>query len=592
MLREIKLPNGSIEEFEVPENWSDEQVASAAANYFKLSAPKQTSENPEKTQETPKRNAEDFWNEALRQNFGREQSIGGNPEIAKARETPLGQGLELGASLIAPPLRMAKLGVTLGRYLPNFGRYLTSAIENAVPQVGISAGSAALSNQNPLEAAGETAAITTPFSIASQMAISRNPAVNKIARYGLATALGGLGGYGGYKTGESFGISPTATSATVGALGFGLGIRGRPSARIPSEIGKEVEKYPEAIERIAASRRLGLPYITPLESTGSGRLGAMEGKLSVNPHPEAADILVNEGEKRVAAEGKAINDTLDLISNPEIVAKKREAYSKSYYTKEPNFLDSKKIPIEFKKKYGRKVPKDVFGLKDNEIFKAAENKLSSEPELKEALKGVPKNSVEYLDNIKKVMGDMAYEQNRGKFSKGLIEDTQRTLMEGLEKHAPTYKEANAFAERGFAREKIEDFFDKKRVEGVPMAQFLKSKEGFEELQKHLRNIPEAQQQLKDMKLVFTNLMPSLTGTGTAKLYGTGMKEARSGGQFYEKIMNNLLYSNDKIIANFITDPKWAEKLQEMKKITNKEKLTKAFIEMMGRAGAKSYVHKE
>lgn len=495
---------------------------------------------------------------------------------------------DVAASLSVPEFKLGEAATSALSNAPKIGSYLKAILESKPTSQAISQGlySAATAPENKTQAGLTSGAITAPTSALSEAILSRNPALSKIGRLGLGTALGSALGYGGYKAGESLGFSPAASAAAGSALGFGLGMRGNPQSRIASEISKEVEKFPEYAERLAAAKRLGLSYITPLEAAGnSGILAQIEGKLQQTPSKDVADILTKRGSERVKTEDQAITNLLNTVSNPKIEAEKNKAYALSYYTKLPPFYDTKKIPSEFKEKYAITVPEDYFGLKDNEIFKAAEEKALSDPEIKEYMKSVPKNSIEYLDKIKQTMGDMMKSPEKGSLSKALIKDAQDQLVNGMSEFSTQYKKANALAERGFARDAIEQWFDKRKQTGASMSQFLKSKETMDELQMHFRNIPEAQQQLKDMKLVFENLDNPMTGKSAKALYSNSMKETRSSAQLLSKLKDNLLYSNDKIVANLITNPEWADEVKKLSKITDKEKLVGALMKTFGKVGA-------
>jgi hypothetical protein len=476
---------------------------------------------------------------------------------------------ELAGLFAVPEMSLGKAGAAIEK-IPKLGKYLKPALEKTLPQAAFLG---AAGEEDKLKSGLKGGATLLPFNLMSEAIGSASPTLRTLARAGLIGTGGALGGGIGYKAGQELGVHPYVSTALGGALGgLGMYMGGRQSPeRIKEKLLETVKDYPQALERLEASKRLGLDYITPAEATGSKYIGKMEGR--VGRTAQGAPELLKRAESREASETRAIDNLLETIFKPEEM--------------------SSKISNLYKDAYKESVPKsDMSEFKKNEIFKQALKDVNKSPAYREDLKGVSKNSVEYLDKIKEALYDM--EESAGSREARKIGKLRRDLVSTMDEIAPSYKEARALAERKLAREDIEKFFDKRRMEGVPMNQLLKSKAGLEELQMHLRNVPEAQQQLKDMKLVFEKLIPSQSGRAAAALAGTSMSEERSGGKYLEKLLEEKIGrgKTDKAIVELITNPDWANELNNLNKISKKEELLSKFIDLIGKISASKLDQKE
>ena len=119
---------------------------------------------------------------------------------------------------------------------------------------------------------------------------------------------------------------------------------------------------------------------------------------------------------------------------------------------------------------------------------------------------------------------------------------------------------------------MEKVFDQKEINGQNFYRALASEKKFDELLSHLKDAPEAAQNLKDMRLLFKDLMgpPTIrTAKGTEE---RGMNQARSSGALLETLLENVFTKggNDKAAIEFITSKDWAQKMKELNKISDKQ----------------------
>lgn len=487
-------------------------------------------------------------------------------QVSKARETPVGMALETIPAFFLPGTSLGKAG-TLIEQIPKLGKYLKPATEQALSQ-GLYAGLISPENKG-IESGLTAGAFTLPFSTLSQAALSGSPTLRTLSKMGLGAGGAALGGLSGYETAKAVGL-PEGASAPLGALTGGLagilGYRaGSPFRTEQEKIVKALGKYPYQ-ERLGAAERLGLEYITPAEATGSKYLGKLEGGMGKTP--EGASTLLERAEARESSETKAIDNLLKTIFDPNHPIENSKKINELY-----KVAESKNVPLDKLK-----------NLENNEIFKKAVKDMQKSAAYREELKGVDKNSIQYLDKIKESLYDMAESAPSREARK--IDKVRKQIVDLADKSSPEYKEARSLAERQLTRQNIEKFFDKRRREGIPMGQLLKSEAGMQELQMHLRNVPEAQQQLKDMKLVFEKLIPSQSARAAAALAGTSMDRPRSFGQYAERFIEEKLFSskNDKALVELITNPKWADELKKLEKVSNKEELLSKLIDLVGKAG--------
>lgn len=533
MLREIKLPNGSVEEFEVPTDWSDEQVASAAANYFKLTPPKTNEASAQKNESTAPQEEEyqapkwqDIFAKALQ---NPEARIGMQPGVAEARETPIGQALELSASLVAPPLRMLKMGGMLGKYLPTLGKYLTTGVENAIPQAAISGGYSALSGENPLKSAGTTAAITFPLAAGAKV----------------------------------LGEKPISMLTDL--------LRMSPKSRATRNVFKGVDKS-NVQPYLEAAERQGI-HMTPAEA--SGNPFAEGTQRSIGRSPEGSQILYDASQVREKAVDKSFKDFFTNIYNPDKEGKvKKELYNQAY-----------------KDLVG---PQEMAKLQEDPLFRSAVRRVQKDTAYQKRLKGVPEDNVKYLHQVSRKMDRMKNNAfDKGDRTRGdIIKETQDELKKTLNDTSTSFEKAQSIAERQIARRGLQKEFNTKDLNPENFAKLLKNDEKYLVLKNNLRNVPKAQAQLEDLKLISERLLEpdilrqaSKQAANNAK---TPFKMTDVWNRPTEKLLNKVWGNNyDKAAAELVTDPKWAAELKKVLRLKKRDELTKAFMSLVTKASAQT-----
>lgn len=306
----------------------------------------------------------------------------------------------------------------------------------------------------------------------------------------------------------------------------------------------ESKHLPEIQERQEASKRLGLSYLTPAESTLSPFEAAKQG--TIGRTAAGSKLLYEKGRGRSESEEQALNTLQRNIYDPETLApEKKAAYEEAM---------SASVPEDFIQKW-----------KQDPVVEHAIKQFDSEPTYKRAVRGIPKNSFEYWNIVKRVIGDMEKEHAKGmkKFSSDQATNARNQMVDEMDQIQPEYKIARKIAEREFTRKDIEDFFDKRNMTGNEFSKFMKSKKDFDRLLDKLEPYPEAQQNLKDMKLLFGDLIPSDPSIRTAAaLEKTSMSSARNKVDALKRSLDQKYgQAHDVALVNLMTDPEWVKLLE-------------------------------
>lgn len=470
--------------------------------------------------------------------FRKMVGLKGKPELSDKLLEGIGQFLP---ALAAPEAEIPYASQALSK-IPLAGKYLKSILGNAVPQGLYSASQA---QEEPLKSGLETAAASSPFSVAMTAIGSQSPFVKTLGRL----AMGALGGGAGYLGAKALDLSPGMQAASAGA-GAGLGLLGKNAEKdLLNKIKKGIEGT-NYLERLEAAKRLGLDYLTPAEASGNPFLGALQG--GIGKTESGAPVLVEKGQNRIKSEKKAIDNLMEAIhkekTNPEIERLYKEA-------------GAIKVPEE-----------NLLPFKDNEIFKRAQRIVQNKPAFKESLKGVDENSIEYLDKLKKSLDDMV--EKAPKEEARLIKKTRSQLIDEMDKVAPDYQQARALAQRQITRNKLEEKFNDFELKGTEFfRKALQNDKNFAKLKSSLKNAPEAQKQLDDMRLVFRDLINPPTPRTAAGFTKAGMNQERNTKQAYTTMIKQLFSrgKNDKTLVELITNPNWAEELHKISQLKGYEK---------------------
>ncbi len=463
-------------------------------------------------------------------------------------------------AIIAPEAQLGRAGEAI-QQIPKVGKFIKSAIGNAVYPAAYTA---TQSEEHPLKEAGKTAAETLPFTALMQGIASRNPYLRIAAHAG----LGGAGAATGFFGAKGLGL-PTSAQLSGAAIGALAGLLGRNPTREAQKQIAETLSGKNYEEKLRAGERLNLKYLTPAEVGDSPFLGAMQGNIGKSEN--GSQKLYEAGQGRIKSESEAIDKLLNTIFKeeehaPEVTRLYKEA-------------GQKMVP-----------EKSIAPFKDNEIYKTAKSIAESKPAYKEGLKGVPENSIAYQDIINRSLNDMIQSaiKSGNNNEARLMKQTQKEFLKELDTISPEFSQARTLAEREKARETVEKAFNTKEMIGTNLYRgLLGNKQKFDELYHHLRNVPDAQSQLKDMRLVFKDLInpPTVrTAAGTTK---AGMNQERNTKKAYSEMFKQLASfgKKDTAMVDLITNPNWKDELHKLSQLTNKEKKLIQTTNLLGRITA-------
>lgn len=515
------------------------------------------------------------------------------PELGLPEQRNLGDmisqlGPEMIASMFIPAANLGKVGQFVEK-APKIGKYLSAILSQSLPQAGFAG---AMSDQgNALEEGAIAGGMQAPFAAISQAALSPKPEYQKLFSILGGMLAGGTAGYGLDQMGMPGAVSGTG-AAIAGALGSkGLGTRGM----MIDELTKGIDMQ-KAIPRLEAADRLGLSHLTPSEAGRSPKLGATEGAYGKT---EEGSVLKLEKEgKRLASEEESINKFLDELYEP---VKMKPEIDKGYAQ-----LEGYKVPDTFYKK-----------MTDNAVFKSAEKELFSDrdgiwdevikklPHHKEpafdkngqmivdpktgnpVLKEVPsKDNVAYFDAVKKVIDSkMDKPENLSGVRKAVLEDAKHGLLKELDKMHPGYKDVRYLSERQLTREGLEKVFDKKDIRsGANFYKALNSDKQFKEIMHNLRNLPELQSKLTDMKDLFRDFANPEGLKGAKFKASKGLDQQRDFTKAAMTALENMFTKGkfDKQGIDFMTSPDWAKQMADINKISDKQKRLAKIVEVLGK----------
>jgi len=387
-----------------------------------------------------------------------------------------------------------------------------------------------------------------------------SPALAKIGRVG--QALGG--GLLGHEAAKDAGL-PEGVSTPIGLLSGYLSSKGLSPKKAAQKKVFEGVNPEDVKQRLDASRRLGLDYITPAEASLNPYAAAKQG--SIGKTPEGSKALYQKGAGRVESEKKAINSLFKDIYDPKSMdPQKAKLYEETY---------SKSVSPEFIEKHSSKP-----------IIETALKAIERDPVYRQKLDGVPKDSLAYWDQVKRWIGDSEQKSIRtGASDKArILGDTRKEMVSELDVIAPEYSEARSVAELSKTRQTLEKAFDRKDVTGSNFYRALASDDKFDKLMHSLRTMPEAQQKLKDMKLIFGNLIGTPTIKTASALEKTSMSKARGTVQSAEEMLSNIFgEKHDRAAVELMTNPKWDEILKNSKQSGTKKKALSTLVNILGKS---------
>jgi hypothetical protein len=398
---------------------------------------------------------------------------------------------------------------------------------------------------------------------------SLQKSVNALSNIGKGAAQGaifnpedqGLGAIlGGGGSALGMGLS---SGVPFGLKKAGL-LRGKPGRETLENIN-----YEEVKPTIEAAKRQGID-LTPAEAAGSGYIGGQEGRYLRTSKGAI------EGEKsskeRIKQEKGLINSLLNNI------------YDKST-------ASDNKISDLYKTAYKWNMKQEVVNkLKSDSLINEAFEKVSKDKVWQRKLEGAPENNFAYLDKVRRSLSDEEGKLLRsGEKSKASeYTDARNTLTEIMDNSSSAYKKARAEAQRKIIRSQVQKKLNTSEIKGSDFYnKIIKNENKFDDLVSSLKNVPEAQQQLRDMKLIFKDLVNPSKPKQTAYQSASSTNQARGSLekaiQMWDQVFNKERnYESVKFTRNM---DKWVSELQEARAKGNKARTESVLSDILGKAFA-------
>lgn len=257
-------------------------------------------------------------------------------------------------------------------------------------------------------------------------------------------------------------VGKEAALAGAGEFAFGALPVWFKQRNLARDISRMDTKSTRALEKKA--EEWGVP-LTPAETTNLGSL-IQKQKLLSKRADEAGDILARFGEERSGKLYNSINDFMDLISAEDSVIQgnMRGAKAVRDYIDEMDSArrQATKPLYEQAKKEGIEV--DVSGVIDkiddlsSTLAGRERGKLNKIKKDLKTDKGVLKNDIESLDNVKKsIDDDIATAKRQGRrYQVSLLQDIKSDLVAKMDEASPAYQSARTkFSEMSGGLNKVE-----------------------------------------------------------------------------------------------------------------------------------------
>jgi hypothetical protein len=383
-----------------------------------------------------------------------------------------------------------------------------------------------------------------------------NPLINLGAKLGLGGALGyQANGWPGAVEGAGLGVF---APKVLKELGLG------PRAPVSSEFLTEMPTQ-EAKKAYEAGNRIGTP-LRPSEAFNNTSMAANEGRIENTETGKAAmDIHAKE---RVIQQKQSINNLLNKIypKTKKAANNIRSLYEKAY---QKNLTQN-----------------EVHEIFQDPVLRNANKKILSDPAYSKDLADAGIDNIAYLDQVKRTVDDMrkaalkAGESNKARIYK----DSSEKLVQKLDEISPEYKAAREAAQKKIIRRDLEKSLGTKEINGRNFFDtVLRNENKYQELLVKLKNSPEALQHIKDMKIAWENLIGKDTVRTAAGMSAKNTNSARvDASKFWNLFKDTIGAPRDIQRADFIHNPKWWEKFDEVANYKDRLKKKEAFADLFGR----------
>ena len=397
-------------------------------------------------------------------------------------------------------------------------------------------------------------------------AMEASPILNKLFDFGGRGAEFGL-----YEAAEH-----PESQAVSGGLGFGLGAglsgltHGAPAIanklglfKKPGEEALKGIEYSQVAPAVEAGERLGRP-VSPAEALSDPYLGGLQGRYARTQKASQENVRI--GKENIQKEKEAINKLLDTIHDKSVTSnnKIRDLYQTAY-------------------KWNMK-PQVVNQLKSDPLISDAFEAVSKDKAWQRKLEGKPENSFAYLDKVRKELSDQEGKLLRsGEKSKAAeYTDARNSLTDVMDNASPAYKKARVEAQKSIIRSQMEKKLKTGEIKGTEFyKKFIKNENKFNDLHSSLKNVPEAQKMLSDMKDSWHSLINVEKPSASSYQAEKAISQSRNYLDATLEMWNKLTGKKKNAEAiKFVKGDAWVKQLREAQKTGEKEKVENAINDIM------------
>lgn len=395
--------------------------------------------------------------------------------------------------------------------------------------------------------------------IAIQKALKTGESIGSNALLGAVMSpehqgLGAVLGAGGAAVGEGIGYAAPKIANK-------LGIGGQPGSKTIEGL-----EYSDIAPSVEASERLGTP-LTPAEAAKDPFIGGMQGRYTRTQ--EAAKENVKLGMDRLSSEKRTINELLDTVYDKSELSnnKIRDLYRKAYqWNMKPEIVNELKTS-------------------DPVIAEAFENVLS-DTAFQRKLKGIPENNYAFLDKVRKsILDNESKLIKSGEKSKAAeYTEARKNLVDMMDQAVPDYAKARSEAQKSIIRSQVEKKLGTSEISGKNFFnKIIRNENKYNELHSSLKNVPEAQAMLSDMKDAWHSLINVEKPSTASYQAEKAISQARGSMQFLVEKWKQVTGKKENVEAiKFIKSDKWVKQLRDAKKSSDKDRLNNTLSDIMGK----------
>lgn len=464
-IKKIKLPDGSIKQFKVPDDWSNDQIMEAAGNYFNLSKPEEKKDNTQGLSGI----LNDFVN-AIKESPGNlaqmgmqlpSQALKGGSQLLSNQTSlfpvPIRPVLNFGAGALEGLKGILNIPYNVEQYLQKKGLADNSSTDDFLKKYG-KMSQEDIDKFRKSQHIGDTGlqklVLGEPQTgdefwqgIGSFLPFSGIGAEAK----GLEGILKRAGAASAYAVSQN---QNPVTAALAAPIAEGLantvkaGVKNAtqltPQNIVKKSVFQDVELTPEVQERLDAAKRQGI-NLTPAEAAGSEQAGAAQGQTGITN--AGSKIVRDAAKQRKMQETNAISNFYNTISNTTKNAPQdvREALQ----NEKESLINQRKQEAEpwYKKSEMQKVPQNwIKNLKDNDpnINNAINDVLNDERYQKKGeLLNVPENTIKVLDYAKrnldsKIKAALSGDKTNNDLAR-ILKGSRDDLVSKIDSINPNYK---------------------------------------------------------------------------------------------------------------------------------------------------------